>query len=352
MNPYIIPLFIPHYGCRHQCSFCNQKSITGVKEPVSARQVEAVIQEHLARPRRPRPVEVAFYGGSFTALEPRLQQQLLEPAACFLTTGRIQAIRLSTRPDCLEKATIENLRQYGVTTVEMGVQSLDDKVLALAERGHSAEVVAAAAQRLRQAGLSIGIQLMPGLPGEDWPSLIGTVWQTAKIRPDFVRIYPTLVLTGTALADWFRAGRYLPLSLDDAVQRCAYMKLYFSRQGIPVIRTGLQDTEELRQPETIKAGPFHPAFGEMVEAELYYIMLAHCLEKAFDVPAGAAVDIWYPVREGSKMRGVGNHNVQRLKQRFALGELRLHPENLPSGQFVLQGERLRYVINKNMICQI
>ena len=332
--------------------FCNQKSITGVSEPVDAARVEAIIREHLSRVRRSKPVEAAFYGGSFTALAIDRQNTLLQVAEKFLKGGLIQAIRLSTRPDCLDQPIVDNLRRHGVKTVELGVQSMDDTVLELAERGYNSHVVPVAVARLQQAGIGCGIQLMPGLPGEDWASLIRTVRTIRALQPDFVRIYPTVVLAGTKLAEWFRCGRYSPLTLEEAVTRCAYMKLYFGRRDIPVIRTGLQDTEELRQPETMLAGPFHPAFGEMVEAKLYYLMLVRCLETAADIAPDAALHIGYPEREGSKLRGIRNSNLDKLKQRFGLTDVRLHPENLPSGQLTVKGKNFRYTINKNMICQI
>ena len=352
MKPYIIPLFIPHYGCRHQCVFCDQKTITGTRQPVDAEQVDAIINAHLAQIRQPRVVEAAFYGGSFTALPLSRQRQLLEPAWRLLQAGRIQAIRLSTRPDCLQPQIIDTLQRFGVKTVELGVQSLDDQVLKSAGRGHSSAAVAPAVVRLRAAGIACGVQLMPGLPGENWFSLIRTVREVGALQPDFTRLYPTVVLAGTRLADLFQQGSYHPLSLDEAVIRCAYMKLYFGRLGIPVIRTGLQDTEELRQAGTVLAGPFHPAFGELTEAALYYLMVVQCLENAADLSPGMTLAIWHQEREGSKLRGMRNENIHRLKRRFGFKEICLYPAHLAAGQLVIQGERFRYTVNKNMICQI
>ena len=210
MKHAIIPLFIPHWGCPHQCVFCNQVRITGRSTSVTAQDIEKIIREYVPVRDDSRYWEAAFYGGSFTALPIKVMEELLKPAKQALDEGRIRAIRLSTRPDCITPEILRLLKRYGVKTVELGVQSLDPQVLKKAERGHTAEDARQAAALLRQNDFSVGLQFMIGLPGEDWKSMRYTARQGVRLKPDFIRIYPVLVLdrcTGRehiALSGWKR----------------------------------------------------------------------------------------------------------------------------------------------------
>jgi len=349
MKHYIIPIFIPHLGCLHQCVFCDQQKITGLSTPVTALQVATIIGDRLAGIDQARHVEVAFYGGSFTALAEDDQNELLAPATQALQSGLIQGIRLSTRPDCLSKSTINNLIKQQVTTVEVGVQSLDDTVLARAGRGHDSEAVVGSVARLKAAGLQCGLQLMPGLPGEDWTSLIRTVRRAIDLAPEFVRIYPTVVIAGTTLARLYRQGIYAPLSLDQGVSRAAYMKLMFGRQGIAVIRTGLQAADELDQHQTVLAGPYHPAFGELVDSYIFYLMLASFIEQSSLGPQARLIIHHHP-QDCSKVRGQHNRNINDIKQRYRLRDVTLYSDRFVSKSsllFELGGQN--YITNKNMI---
>lgn len=349
MKHYIIPVFIPHLGCLHQCIFCNQKKITGQQTPVTAKQVANTIQERLSTINQDRWIEVAFYGGSFTALPEKIQNELLAPASQALQTGQIHAIRLSTRPDCISADIITNLCKQGVTIVELGVQSLDDTVLFNAERGHSSQDVINAVKILKDSGISCGIQLMPGLPGEDWASLIGTVRQTVALEPKFVRIYPTVVIAGTMLAKLYNQGVYQPLSLGQAVARSAYMKLVFEREGIDVIRTGLQASEDLDDKGNVLAGPYHPAFGELVDSHLFFLMMAGCIEqKTFSFKTDMIIH--HHPRDGSKVRGQYNHNINLLKALYNIPTVKLCSDStVKKGSLLLVYSGLSYEINKNMI---
>lgn len=349
MKHYIIPVFIPHLGCRHQCIFCNQKKITGRHTPVSASQVAAMIDERLAGVNCDRWIEVAFFGGSFTALPVAIQNDLLAPAYQALRRKRIHAIRLSTRPDCISDSNVANLRRQGVTTVELGVQSLDDSVLVNALRGHSSQIVTEAVNKLKAAGLQCGLQLMPGLPGENWLSLLATVQRAVQLQPDFVRIYPTVVLADTPLADLYHEGIYQPLSLAAAVARSAYMKLVFEQQGISVIRTGLQATEELDSGSSVLAGPYHPSFGELVDSHLFYLMLAGFIEQNAAC-SESGLSIYHNPKDTSKIRGHYNRNITHIRQRYHLAAVRLHPDTaVKTGTLLLVCDGLTYIINKNMI---
>ncbi|MDF2568938.1 MAG: radical enzyme/protein acetyltransferase, family [Sporomusa sp.] len=352
MKHYIIPIFIPHLGCRHQCVFCNQQRITGQITPVTANQVRAIIDERLAAINQKRHIEVAFYGGSFTALPEDVQNDLLAPATEARLRGRIQGIRLSTRPDCISESTVNNLIKQGVTIVELGVQSLDDTVLATAARGHNSKVVNNAVSLLKKAALRCGLQLMPGLPGEDWPSLIRTVQHVLTLSPDFVRIYPTVVINGTALAGLYKQGIYQPLSLSQAVGRSAYMKLVFGRQGIAVIRIGLQASTELDNKETVIAGPYHPAFGELVDSHIFYLMLAGFIEQNSRCSQEALIIRHHP-QDCSKVRGQHNNNISSLKQFYNLSEITLAADSLiPKGTLLFAYGGQNYLFNKNMINRI
>ena len=256
-------------GVRTVALFCNQHRISGVEgKPVTAEDVARIIRLWLARGRGKslRQVQVAFYGGSFTGLSVGRQEELLTAVAPFIQRGEVQAVRLSTRPDYIDSDTVGFLRGYHVATVELGVQSLDDRVLKLSLRGHRAEDAVRASSRLRSAGMELGIQLMIGLPGQNFTSLRKTTSPVMTLAPDFVRIYPVLVVEGSGLEQLFRQGAYRPLSLSCAVLQTAWMKKKFTAAGIRVVRMGLQPGPELER--SLVAGPYHPAFGELVNGRL------------------------------------------------------------------------------------
>ncbi|MBP2650143.1 MAG: Radical domain protein [Firmicutes bacterium] len=345
---YIIPMFIPHYGCPNQCVFCDQRAITGVRRPVTANDVAETIERHLAGINRPYRIEVAFYGGSFTALPPKLQMELLAPAKAAFDHGKIQAIRLSTRPDSIDDETAIRLKNHSVGTVELGAQSMDDKVLLAAKRGHSADDVKAARTVLRKFAINCGIQLMPGLPNEDWLSLIRTGRQVAQLQPEFVRIYPTVVIPNTPLAALYRQRKYEPLNLQQAITRSAYLKLLFEQKGITVIRTGLQATEGLSKPGNVLAGAYHPAFGEMVEAFIYNLMVIRILE-GLELKASERLIIHHHTKDTSKLRGIYNSNLKVWQQNYPVKEYFLIPDGVRQGELVIKYCGLTMIINKYML---
>ena len=351
MKHYIIPIFIPHYGCLHSCIFCNQQKITGKESPVKNQEVEAIINDHLVRITEKRHVEVAFYGGSFTALTLEMQCKLLEPAYQALKRGDIHAIRLSTRPDCITNEIVENLIKYGVSIIELGVQSLDNKVLEASARGHNSKQVYHAIFIIKRFNLRCGIQLMPGLPLEDWKSLITTAYGVIDLAPDFVRIYPTLVIADTELADMYYKGQYKELSLNAGTARGAFLKLLFGQYGIPAIRTGLQATEELDKSNVVLAGPYHPAFGEMVDSYIFYIMLAHYAELTFSTPKTQDIIIHHHPRDTSKIRGIYNGNLKKIKSIYNKVFI-LKQDGLNLDEIILEDDNMSYVINKKMLFHI
>lgn len=311
MKYAIIPLFIPHSGCPHQCVFCDQVRITGTATPVTPEEAEQTIASYRMTSGGDRHWEAAYYGGSFTALPLSVMEALLQPAKEALDTGRIQSIRLSTRPDCIDEARLALLTRMGVSTVELGAQSLDDEVLRLAERGHTARDTAEAVRTLRAAGFRVGLQFMIGLPGESGASLRRTARLGAALHPDFVRLYPVLVLRGTKLQALFEAGTYRPLTVEEAAFRCAFLKRWYEDRGISVIRMGLQATEELDRGTSLLAGPYHPAMGELADQ----VIVRHAVRRALRNAAGAATLICHP-RDRSKVMGQRRKNWLRLENEF------------------------------------
>lgn len=317
MKHSIIPLFIPHYGCPHQCIFCNQIRITGHTTPVTAREAAETIERYRGTGSGDRYWEAAFYGGSFTALPLPVMESLLRPAWQALQENRIQGIRLSTRPDCINGPVLTLLKRMGVSTVELGVQSLDEEVLRQAGRGHTAQDAAEAVRQLREAGFHVGLQFMIGLPGETDASLRSTARRGAALHPDFVRLYPVLVLRGTRLQQMYEAGEYRPLTVQEAVLRCAFLKRWYGAHEIPVIRMGLQATAELDGGEGLLAGPYHAAFGELVDQAIVF----HNLYRAL-FPLRHPVEIICHPADRSKVMGQHRKSWERLCRQFGLQRCR------------------------------
>ncbi len=310
--PLVIPIFIPHEGCPHCCIFCNQHRISGhAAPPVTAAEVATTIRTWLdrCRPENREQVQVAFYGGSFSGLPAKRQIELLAAVQPFVDQGQVQDIRLSTRPDYIDRPRLDLLARYRVSIIELGVQSCDDGVLRQAGRGHSRAQIAAAVALIQGYGIRLGIQLMLGLPGDTFRSLRHTVQEVIRLGPEFVRLYPALVLRGSGLEQLYHQGGYRPLSLGRAVVQAAYVKKRFDDQGIQMVRMGLQPTLELEQ--ALIAGPYHPAFGELVAARL---MLRQTRQALAAVPAATRVTLVISDRDQSVFRGLGSANMRRLRQ--------------------------------------
>ncbi|OGQ85453.1 MAG: hypothetical protein A2512_00420 [Deltaproteobacteria bacterium RIFOXYD12_FULL_56_24] len=310
VSPFVIPIFIAHQGCPHQCLFCNQRSITGAAEGmVTAREVRETILGQLAWPRRhpEAPVQVAFYGGSFTGLTLARQRELLGAAQPFLAAGQVQELRLSTRPDYVTPEIAGFLRMQGVGIVELGAQSLDDRVLADSGRGHTAAQVRTAVACLKEAGIQVGLQLMLGLPGDCPATALAGGRRAAELEPDLVRLYPCLVVSGSPLAELYRQGRYQPLSLLRAVALAARLRAIFEAHRIPVVRMGLQPSASLEK--AVLAGPYHPAFGELVLSRLFFKQVRAVL---FARSSGQSHRLSLAKADESIYRGRGNGNVKRL----------------------------------------
>ncbi|WRS27912.1 radical SAM protein [Oscillospiraceae bacterium MB08-C2-2] len=306
-----IPVFVPHLGCPHQCSFCDQRRISGTAEPPSPQKVTALLEQSCRQlGSEAQNAQIAFFGGSFTAIDRQYMISLLEAAAPFLGEGGFSGIRVSTRPDAICRDMVALLGSYGVTTVELGAQSMNDRVLAESGRGHTAEQTRKAAALIREQGISLGLQMMTGLPGDTDDTAMETARELAALEPSQLRIYPALVLEGTHLADLYRQGRYQPQTLEQAVSLGAKLLCFFTERDITVIRMGLQAAELLES--SLVAGPYHPAFRELCEGEIF---LNRALEAA-DIQ-GLSGRILLTVEPGSPSKMAGQHrkNTKELEKR-------------------------------------
>ncbi|MDY6012893.1 elongator complex protein 3 [Clostridium sp.] len=268
-NYYIIPIFVPHEGCPHNCVFCNQDRITGVKDRVDAEKVKNIIEEYYETiENKEATIEVSFFGGTFTAIREEKQKELLEVAKKYKDLGVVQKIRMSTRPDYINDYILTYLKDYSVDIIELGIQSLDEEVLLAAGRGHSVSDVINASKLIKKYGITLGHQLMPGLPKSTPEKDIKSAIDSIKMEPDIVRIYPSLVIKDTPMEIMYKRGDYSPYTLDMAVEVSKKIYNMFNEKGINVIRIGLQPTETINEGGDIIAGPFHPAFRELVESSL------------------------------------------------------------------------------------
>lgn len=326
LKPLIIPVFIPHCGCPHACVFCNQQAITGASQAIpEKKEIHARVDEFLNFKRKNRlRTELSFFGGNFLGLEPARIRQLLDAGGELAAAGKIDGIRFSTRPDTIDENTLRLIRDYPVSTVELGAQSMDNQVLQQAGRGHSAEDTAAAVTLLRKENIIVGLQIMTGLPGDTEAICLETALRIIALKPDFVRIYPTLVLHGCRLAEWYQSGRYQPLSLDACVTQLKKLYLLFTAKGIPVIRMGLQASEELDNPATVLAGPYHPALGHMVFSEI--LMDAAVRQIREKSSHGDGVCLWVNPRSLSRMQGLNKKNIQTIKQMFGLTRVEINTD--------------------------
>ncbi len=322
-----MPIFLPHAGCPHQCVFCNQYSITGnAAKAVDAAKIRSQIQQFLTYKKdRRKPIQISFYGGNFLGLETVEIKTLLDQATEFVKQGQVDSIRFSTRPDTVTSGRMDILKNYPVESVELGVQSMDDTVLALARRGHCAADTTRAVELLKECEYSIGLQMMVGLPGDTEARSLITAKKIAALEPDFVRIYPTIVITGSQLAKSYQKGTYTPLSLKEAVSQVKNLYLFFKKQHINVIRMGLQASEDLAKGSTVLAGPHHPAFGHLVYSEIFYDEALAAIESAGSITDSLTIRV--NPRSISKMRGLNNSNIKKLEKKFKLEAVDVRPDD-------------------------
>lgn len=278
----IIPIFIPHLGCPCQCVFCNQQKITARTKAVSTDEVRETVERYLSTlaDLDPSEIEIAFYGGSFTAIPIDAQTAYLEVANKYIDQGRVSSLHISTRPDCIDEEILENLKRYNVSTIELGVQSFSDEVLRLSKRGHDSDTARNAARLIKERGFNLGIQLMIGLPGDSLESCIYSARETVALSPELARLYPTLVIDGTELYDMYEDGSYEALSKEEALLRTKEMYKILHKAGINIMRVGLKSTDIIGGSDlsAINGGTYHPAFRQLVEGEIAYEMLKEQLD--------------------------------------------------------------------------
>jgi histone acetyltransferase (RNA polymerase elongator complex component) len=317
-KPFIVPIFLPHSGCPHQCVFCNQTTITGASaKPPTNPDINSQITKFLTYKRPSRSIaEISFYGGNFLGIPAKRISLLLNETIPFIEKGEINAIRFSTRPDTIDKNRLNLIKTYTVSTIELGVQSMDDRVLRLSNRGHTASDTVIAVDRLKKKGYKIGLQMMTGLPGDTASGSMETAKKIIALKPDFVRIYPTLVLNKSPLSDLYREGRYVPATLEDCVLELKSLYILFQSNQIPVIRMGLQASKELDGASTVLAGPYHPALGHMVLSE---IMLDHATTALTErKQSKTTVTLLVHPRSISRMQGIGSCNIDKIKRKFGI----------------------------------
>ncbi len=304
-----IAVFVPHNGCPHTCSFCNQRTISGSSTQPSPEQVSAVLAADLERLRAaggsPEGRELAFFGGSFTAIDRDYMLSLLAAAQSYIGQN-ISGIRCSTRPDCIDAEMLNILKQHGVTAIELGAQSMDDRVLELNHRGHTSAHVEQASRLICEYGIELGLQMMTGLYGDSDEGARETARKLAELHPATVRIYPTVVLEGTELGRLYKSGRYVPQNLEQAVELCADLLTFFERQDIRVIRLGLHSSPDVE--EQYLAGAYHPALRELAESRIFLRRMTDMLQKNGDI-TGFAVN----PRDLSKALGQRKANLEKMR---------------------------------------
>ncbi len=306
-----ISVFVPHNGCPHQCSFCNQKSITGVQYQPTPEDVDNAVYTALAFQKK-YDYEIAFFGGSFTAINREYMLSLLNAAYKYVKSGDVRGIRLSTRPDAIDREVLVILKSYGVTSIELGAQSMCDEVLSANLRGHTSDDVANSSRLIKEYGFSLGLQMMTGLYKSSYDRDVYTAKRIIELAPETVRVYPTITLGGTMLGDLYLKGEYIPQTLDESVDLCALLLKMFWKNNIEVIRLGLHYSEDLKKGMLFNN--YHPAFKELCESKIFIDEF----RKQFGIDENACfnesvnVTVSINPKSVSKFVGQGRENIKRL----------------------------------------
>jgi radical SAM enzyme (TIGR01210 family) len=332
---YIIPIFVPHLGCPNDCIFCNQKSISGQKKNMTKKEAKDIIDSYLKSIKKEdATIEIAFFGGSFTAIEPKIQEELLQVAYEYIKSGEVESIRISTRPDAINREILKRLKKYKVKTIELGVQSANDYILRRANRGHTFEDVKKASKMIRRNGFKLGHQMMVGLPESTRIDEINTAKALIKLKPKMVRIYPVLVVKNTKLEKELEEGKYEPLPLVQAVEVCKELVRMFADKNIEIIRVGLQNTDEISEPgkkqSEVVAGPYHPAFRQLVESGMWYEAIVNKIKK-LNVKVKEVQVTVNPV-DSNNVIGHKKENVKKLKDTYDVDLILKQDEKIKQGK--------------------
>lgn len=313
-----IPIFIPHSACPNDCVFCNQKRIAGVNRPPTPKEVDKILSEAVKNINPDVKAQAAFFGGSFTGLDEKLMKAYLECAYKYIQNGAIDGIRLSTRPDYIDEDILSLLKQYGVTTIELGAQSMADCVLSASKRGHTAQQTEKASRLIKQNGFELVLQMMTGLPQDTDAGVFDTAEKIAKLEPDAVRIYPVIVIKDTELETLYYEGFYKPQTLEEAVNICSELILFFEDKGIKVIRVGLY--ADIPLENSVVAGPFHPAFGELCEARNFLKNIKSNMPNSAE---GKSIVIYTPKNCTAKTVGHKRENIKIIMDMYKLKDIRV-----------------------------
>lgn len=318
-NNYIIPIFISHKGCPNQCTFCNQRKISGSLGEIDINKIRKEIEEWIHRLQNDKYLKVlhrqiAFFGGSFTGIDINIQKSLLELANEYIDNGNIDSIRISTRPDYINDEILKMLKDYNVDTIELGIQSMDNQILQEAKRGHTSEDVKKACKLINQYGFCLGVQMMIGLKESTLEKEINTCMQLIDLKPKIARIYPVLVIKDTELEEQFNRNEYKALDVVEAVNRSKEVLKLFNKNNIDVIRIGLQATDNIAEGKDVVAGPFHPAFGQLVKSEIIYDEICQYLEKNKIINSELSIEV--NPSDVSTLIGNKKINIIRILQKF------------------------------------
>ena len=333
---YIIPIFVPNLGCPNDCTFCNQTKISGKSTDVTAEDVRKTIDFYLKNFKDDKKyVEVAFFGGSFTGIDLKIQNELLEAANEYIKDGKVGSIRISTRPDYIDKKILRRLKKYHVKTIELGVQSSNNEVLKVSKRNHTFEDVVKASKLIRRKGFILGHQMMVGMPESTVKDEIKTAEDLIRLKPKMVRIYPVLVIKGTELARQYSKGDYNALTIEQAVERCKDIYYLFARNNIDVIRIGLQPSGEIMDPtkdgSSVLAGPFHPAFRQLVESSMWYDSIEERI-KEFNNKI-KKIEIRVNSEDVNNVIGNKKENIIKLKDKYELDTIIKADDTIAQGDF-------------------
>ena len=333
----IIPIFVPHLGCPNDCIFCNQKSISGQKKEMTKEKAKEIIDNYLESIRKEKEsvkIEIAFFGGSFTAIKEEKQEELLKVAYEYVKSKDVDSIRISTRPDAINKEILKRLKKYGVKTIELGVQSANNYILNRINRGHTFEDVKKASKMIRWYGFKLGHQMMVGLPESTRLDEINTAKQLIKLKPKMVRIYPTLVIKNTKLEKEYEEGKYKPLSVVQTVEVCKDLVRMFTDKKIDVIRIGLQTTDEISEPGSknseVVAGPYHPALRQLVESAMWYDAIVGKIKK-LNVKV-KEVEVTVNPIDANNVIGHKKENVLKLKDTYDVDLVLKQDEKMKQGK--------------------
>ncbi|MDO5707688.1 MAG: radical SAM protein [Andreesenia angusta] len=325
MRNFIIPIFVPHIGCPNDCVFCNQRKITGISTDIDEDDVRDKIEEYLKTiPEDNRNLEIAFFGGSFTGIELDIQKKFLDIAFSYKKRGIVNMIRISTRPDYIDSERIDILKKRGVDTIELGIQSLSSDVLKKSNRGHDRESVFKAAEMIKENDFTLGVQMMLGLPDDTEKKAIKTAKELISLNPKIARIYPTLVIKETELENDYNNGEYKPLSLEESINLCKKIIYLFEKNGINIIRVGLQPSDNIAEGKDLVAGPFHPAYRQLVESEIYYDIIVYILsDLKKNILKASEIEIEIKSKLISYISGQKRRNILRLKDQFKIDKIKL-----------------------------